>query len=137
MALKPLDTFFNPTLRLPVTSGKTYEIQPVDADTGVWVTAVMGISSRAQLGNKEPTPDELARIVMDDEAQESMYKRLLGDVYDELIEDGHNWEVIKFVGTTAMIWVTAGLEAAEEYWNAGGDPKALKKKPQDRKRSAK
>lgn len=134
---KTLDTFFKPTLDLPVTAGKVYKIQPVDAATGVEITAMMGVATRAYLNKSEPTPDELAEVIGSNEGQESLYKRVLGDVYDELVADGHNFEVIKFVGTTATIWITTGIEAAEEFWNNGGQPPKARKTPADRKRSAK
>ena len=135
MAFKDLEEFFDPTLKLPVR-GKTYVIQPVDAETGLWVEMIMGVAAKVMEGG-DVTDEDKASIQLDDEQERDLMKRVLGDTHDELIADGLDWTTIKLVGNTVLIWVSAGEEPAEEFWNAGGvRPKAGRKVPQDRKPKA-
>lgn len=131
---KQLDQHFDPTLTLPVDADHTYVIKPVDAKTGAWVTEVMSLAVRVRLGDFEPTEADMETVKLDKPGQEHMYATVLGDVYQQMMDDGMSWEVIRLVGSTAVIWVHQGIDAAEDYWNSGGAaPKAPKKKPADRK----
>ncbi|VXB81906.1 hypothetical protein [Aeromicrobium sp. 9AM] len=134
---KQLDQHFDPTLTLPVDKDHTYVIQPVDGKTGAWVTEVMSLAIRVRTGDVEPTEQDMETITMDRGKQEHLYQTVLGDVYQQMFDDGMNWEVVKLVGTTAVIWIHQGIEAAEEYWDNGGQAPKAQKKPQDRRRSVK
>ena len=129
MAFKDLDQYFDPTLVLPI-KGKDYVIQPVDADTGLWVQTIFGVAGKAkQTGQVDPEDLESLKLHQGDNKE--LFPRLLGDTYQELIDDGVDWERIKVVAVTVMIWISTSEEAAEEFWNAGG--KTPPKAPTDRK----
>lgn len=113
MPFHPIDE--DPVLRLPV-HGKTYVVPSPDARTGLWATSMMQAGAAVFAG---VTPDEDARLQLDDDEERDVYRRILGPVYDELLADKVPWSTFKRVGTTALVWVTLGEEAAERAWNRG------------------
>lgn len=137
MSFKALDAFLDDTLTLPVTAEKKYVIQPVDAAVGLWVERISALAVDAQQeragGPKiEPlTPDEVAALKPPGGDRKTLTETILGDALQEMLDDGVSHEVVKLVTATTMVWITAGKDEAEKYWNAGGRPKA-RKAPQDR-----
>jgi hypothetical protein len=58
------------------------------------------------------------------------------DVWQQLFDDGLDWQRIQHVGTTAMIWTAVGKQAAQAFWASGARPKASAtppRAPQDRR----
>ena len=133
MSFKDLADFFDPTLPLLI-GGKTYTVPSPSAATGLFVQQVMGVAANVQAGN-EVDDQSLASLTLDDAQEKNLYKRLLGPVYDEFVADELSWEHIKHAGTTCMIWVAQDRDAAEAFWNTGGQP--APKAPADRKPKAK
>src|SRR6478752_5332110 len=134
MSFKSYDDFANASLRLPI-KGKMYVIPSPDAATGLFCQRLMAVGTSAALG-QEPEGDTVDAILSDDDERD-LYRRLLGPAWDEMIADDVPWMVMQHAGTTAMVWVTNGWNAAEEYWNRQGpDPKAEAKQPQDHKPKA-
>lgn len=121
MAFDDLDQYFDDTLSLPV-GGKTYVIAGPDAETGLFCQRLMtaGVAASAGL----PTPASMPDLKMDDDAETAFYRRILGDVYDQLVADGVSWPKIQIVAQTAFFWIASGKEMAEAFWRSGGDPKA-------------
>lgn len=62
------------------------------------------------------------------------------DVWQQLMDDGLDWQRIQHVGTTAMIWTAIGKSAAQAFWVSGARPKASAapqpRAPQDRQAKA-
>lgn len=111
MSFRDLEEFLDPTLKLPIR-GKTYTVQSPDAKTGLWVQALF-IESK----------------ILDDDDERAAFQRVLGDTFDEMSADGVPWEYVKHAATTAMLWIVHGKDAADRFWNGGGDtPKAPKRK---------
>ncbi|GAA3144972.1 hypothetical protein GCM10010466_40070 [Planomonospora alba] len=119
---RDLSEFFDPRLRLPV-DGKTYVIEPVDAETGLLCRRLMEVSIEAA-GGGEPDTEGLEALVLDDDQEKDLYKRILGGVYDELFTDKLDWPVIQHIGTTALVWVVAGVDAAVKHWESAGEAPA-------------
>jgi len=141
MSFKAIDEYLDDTLRLPIR-GKEYVIQPVDAATGLWVERISALAVDAQQekagGAKMAplTPEEVAALKPPAGDRTTLTETLLGDTLAELVEDGVGHEALKLITATTMIWITAGKDEAETYWNAGGRPKA-RKAPRDRQKAKK
>jgi len=62
------------------------------------------------------------------------------DVWQQLWDDGMDWQRIQHVGTTAMIWTAVGKPAAQSFWVSGARPKAsatpAPRAPEDRRPKA-
>lgn len=134
MAFKELDEWFDSSLKLPI-KGKVYRIESVDAATGVWCQRLMSVAVQASSGKKVSEKD-VASLDLDDDQELDLYQRTMGDTYAEMVDDGIPWEWIKHAGTTTLLWIANGTDAAEAFWNAGGNPEAQRLEPQDRKAPA-
>ena len=121
---KALDRAIDECLRLPVQlpngETKTYEIPDVDAKTGIWCQKMLSVGVAVHQGQQ---PEKLGQL--DDDEERGLYERVLGPVYQEMIDDGIRWRTIKRVGMTAFLWAAGNEEVAERFWETGGDPKAL------------
>lgn len=134
MSFKDLDDFFDPTLRLPIR-GKVYVVKSPDAKLGVKVQRLVALGFAAA-GGADMSAADLDSLNLDDEQERDLYPRLLGDAYTEMVDDDLPWEWVKHAGSTALMWVGAGIEAAEEFWeSAPGEPR--RPEPQDHKAPAK
>lgn len=127
MSFKELSDFLDEALRLPIR-GKTYVIEPCDAETGLMCQRLLGLAAKA-VGGTEVTDEDAKKVQLDDDDERDLYQRLLGNVWDEMFSDGLPWRVIQKAGTTALLWTVYGDEQAESYWNGSGKAKA----PEDRK----
>lgn len=128
---RDLDEFFDPSLRLPI-GGKTYTIPPPDAEVGLLVQRLMHAGIAAEAGQEVDSEglNTLAENVLTRESKDTdLYQRLLGPVWDELFADKLDWPVIQHVGETVLLWVGAGIDAAQRHWEAGaGEAEAPNRK---------
>ena len=137
MSFADLDEFFDDTLKLPI-GGKTYVIRSVDAETGLWCQRMMEsaavVSAGAQLSE-----GDVDGLLLDDDQERDLFRRVLGATYDEMVADKVSWERLKHAGTTAFMWAAGNKETAEEFWLSGGAGPGKKKRPvpQDHKAPAK
>lgn len=122
MAFKVLEEFLGDCLELPVrcTDGevRVFTIPSPPAEDGLRIEKIMAEGLRAA---NSDTP--LNSQVLDDAEEIDLYRMALGTAYD----DAHKhlaWPRFRHVAMTAVMWITAGLDVAEQYWNADGDPKA-------------
>lgn len=135
MAFKELDEFFDPTLRLPIR-GNVYVVPSPDAKTGLWCQRMLATGAIAATGG-DISADEIAALELDDTQEREMYKIVLGTAWDEMLDDGLPWDIIRHAGITAFMWVASGRETAEAYWASGGDSgEARRPTPQDHKAPA-
>jgi hypothetical protein len=124
MAFKALNEVFDGRLELPGKDGKTYHIPEPDAELGAWCTALFAAGVAINIG-EAPPEGGLPALQLDDDAEDAMYLRVLGrPLLEALRADGYGHATIRHFGQTAFIWIAAGAEAAEAFWNSGGDPKA-------------
>jgi hypothetical protein len=124
MAFKALNEVFDGRLALPGKNGKIYHIPEADAELGAWCTAMFTAGVAINLG-ETPPEGGLPPLQLDDDAEDAMYLRVLGkDLLEQLYADGYGHSTVRLFGQTAFIWIAAGKEAAEAFWNSGGDPKA-------------
>ncbi|MFD8970547.1 hypothetical protein ACFV0C_37095 [Streptomyces sp. NPDC059568] len=119
-AFEALDAFLDDALELPVTGRdgveRVYRIEDPSAEDGVKVEKITMLAARLVAGGTAPTQQSL-----DDEEELDLYRMCLGDAYDELLKD-LSWGRFKHVALTAMMWITADRETAEQYWATGSHP---------------
>ena len=115
MAFKELGDLLDEGLSLPI-KGKTYRVPPPSARTGLMVQGIMQAAAVAADGG---TPD---RALLEDAAERDMYADVLGTAHAEMVADGVDWPTLKHCAITAMVWIVQDKDAAERYWNSGGDP---------------
>ena len=124
MAFKTLDEFLGDSLDLPAkcTDGevRTFHIASPDAENGLKVERLMEIGIQLA-ADPEAEPDAAA---LDDVAELNLYKAALGATYDDALAQ-LPWAKFRVMALTASLWITQGIEAAEKFWNAGGDPSQM------------
>jgi hypothetical protein len=152
-----IDAFFDDTLTVPMR-GKLYTIPPADAATGLLCQRLMAVGINAAAGK---SPDATRAAQLNDADEADLMCRLLGgqqwldsdqtqpnpaydpakDVWAEMFADGLDWQRIKHVGTTAMLWAAFDKDTALAYWKSGGaaapKPQPQPRQPQDRRATAK
>lgn len=114
-----LDELFDESLELPI-KGKTYKIPSPSAEDGLKVQRITTMASRL-MEKGEAVDTEL----LDDEEEQDLIQLCLGPTQAEMVANGVDWAWLRHAGLTAMFWITAGAEAAEKYWNTGGNPELL------------
>lgn len=124
MAFKTLEEFLGDSLPLPVrcTDGelRTFTIPSPPAEEGLRVEKIMSEGLRAANGDAP-----LDTQVLDDAEEVDLYRLALGSAYDDVFKHV-DWPRFRHIAMTAVMWITAGLDVAEQYWNADGDPKVAK-----------
>jgi hypothetical protein len=106
---------------LPI-GGVTYRINGVDAQTGLLIQRLMDAGVQAaQAGGAFDLDDEL----LDDAQELNSYEAILGDAYQQMLDDGVDWEELKRAAVTTMVWIYADEEAAEKFWESGAVGEAL------------
>jgi len=133
VGFKDLEDFLDPTLVLPIR-GKKYVVPSPPADLGLRVQRLVALGNAAANG-LDLSPEDLASIDLDDDEERDLLPRLLGSAYGEMVADGLPWEWVKHAGTTALMWVGLGYEAAEAFWSSAVG-EARRPVPQDHKAPA-
>jgi hypothetical protein len=128
VSFQDLQEFFDDGLHLPI-NGVMYDIPAPDHEFGLHVTALVTAGSRAAAGGAPL--DALPQLRFEgeegDETSEEarFYRKLLGPAFNRMRANGVSWPKIKIVSETVILWISGSRAMAEEWWNAGGDPKAL------------
>jgi hypothetical protein len=132
-----LDELLDGNLELPV-GRKVYVIEAPSAETGLYCqryvaamknAATTSVKLQKQLAAAagDDADDQAMADLIDDDAIEllsdhdeaQMYQRVLGDTYQQLIDDKVSWPTMKRVALTAFWWIVAGDERAEQFWKNG------------------
>lgn len=114
--LKELNDFLSPTLIVPA-GGKEYRFASVSAQTGLKIQHMMTLGFKAQAGQNITEKD--IELISDDE-EIDFFRAVLGDTYDELLEDGISFQGLRQLTSLVTIWTTQSFEAAQQYFLAGG-----------------
>ncbi|MFF5228451.1 hypothetical protein [Dactylosporangium sp. NPDC000521] len=122
-----LDRYWDPRLTLTVR-GKQYTLPLPSGELGLWCRQCAAVAGEV---NAASTDDELHAAVAAVEAipdlpgKLTLHERVLGDVYQQLLDDEVPDPYIQFCGQTAYIWIIGGEGAAERYWTSGGRPELM------------
>lgn len=115
-----LDAFLDDALELPVVGKdgveRTYRIEDPAAEDGLKIERITSLAARLYAGGEAP-----AKETLDDDEEIDLFRMCLGSAYDQLSAD-LSWSRFKHVALTAMMWITADLETAEQYWASGIAP---------------
>ena len=114
--LKELGTFLEPVLAIPFR-GKVYNVQAVDAETGLRLQKMLATGIKAAQ-EQDVSPEEI-QLVSDAE-ELGFYESLLGDTYTELTEAKVPYQALKMIGSAVMLWTVQDFEKAAEFWRAEG-----------------
>ncbi|MFB7461717.1 hypothetical protein [Streptomyces sp. NPDC056188] len=120
MAFEDVSELLDETLRLPVR-GRVYTVPAPSAAAGVRTQRLIAIVAQAAEGGDVDVDAEL----LADADEHDLYSEILGAAYDEMLADGVSWPVLKHASVTAMVWIAQNKDAAERYWNSGGDPSRM------------
>ena len=118
MAFEALDELLDETLQLPV-AGRLFTIDAPSAEVGLRIQALINAAAVAADGGR------VDEKVLGDAAERDLYRDVLGDAHDELVDAGVKWPALKHCALTAMVWIAQDKGAAERFWNAAGDPNRL------------
>lgn len=118
MAFQAVDELLSDGLDLPL-GGTVYRVPAPSAEIGLRTTAIMQAAAAAADGGKA---DEQ---VLADAAERDLYRDVLGTAHDAMVADGVEWPALKHAAITSMVWIVQNKDAAERYWNSGGDPSRL------------
>ncbi len=134
MAFKTLEEFLGDCLELPVRCKdgelRTFAVPSPSAEDGLKVEKIMSEGLRAANGQ---TP--LNAQVLDDAEEIDLYRLALGGAYDDVFKHV-DWPRFRHIAMTAVMWITAGLDVAEQFWNSDGDPKAMPGPNREARRSS-
>lgn len=117
MALFDLTDAIDPVLEYRLRSakhpdGRDYRVESPDPRTGLFLTSVHELGLAASAG-ATLSPSDLARLRMDDDEEKSFYQLILGDAYQQMVDDGVKWPKIQDVATHAYLTFNRNNEAAE------------------------
>lgn len=149
MAIRDLSDFFLdgalvypgvPSEKHP--DGKTYTVKCVDARTGVWLESLVDVGAKRAVGADLSLKD-VQSLVLDDDQELSLYQRLLGPVYQELIDDNVSKAMRDYIHQDVLVAFSLGIEAADNVLakalanrgNPPAAPEAAQEKPKRATRS--
>ena len=103
--------------------GKTYRVPSPDAKTGLWLAALgdMGLRSASGAGL---SAQEARDLKLDDDEEADLYRRVLGPVHAEMVEDGVSWAVLRQVAIDAYICFAVNVEIADVALARSGEGQA-------------
>lgn len=111
-----LNELLDETIELPIL-GKMYTIQSPSARDGLKVEKITNIAIQMAQGGKDVNTE-----VLNDQEERDLFELCLGATYKELVEDGVPWVWLRHAALTAMMWISTGMSAAEQYWASAGHP---------------
>ncbi|WP_053913659.1 hypothetical protein [Streptomyces sp. TP-A0875] len=130
MAFNDVSELLDECLSLPIR-GRIYTVPAPEAAMGLRTQQLIALAAAAADGQAVTLDDEL----MSDDEESDFYERLLGSAFDDMVADGVKWPLVKHAAVTSMIWIAQNKDAAERYWNSGGDPSRMAPNREARRRS--
>lgn len=101
--MEDLATFMDPALHLPI-AGRDYAIH---------CTAWQGLRAHHLIAS---------RARLDDAQERAEILAILGDTYQQMVDDGIGWPTIAHAGRTAMLWFGHSEAAGQAHWESAGVP---------------
>lgn len=93
--------------------GKSYHIPSPDAETGLFLSALIDLSFKQQSGIPI-SEEDTKRLTISNRDERDFSRRVLSDeVMDEMLADGVRWEHLKRITQYAFIYFAIGQEAAD------------------------
>lgn len=133
-----LDQYWEPGLTLTVL-GREYQLPLPSAELGLWCRRVAETAGQIHSASTEEEVQAAAAAAEDLPelpGKMSLPERVLGPVYQQMVDDKVPDPYISFCGQTAYVWIIGGEESAERFWMSGGRPEALSPGNRASKRAA-
>jgi hypothetical protein len=102
--------------------GKVYVIPSPDATTGLSLTAMFNLATKAQAGqleSEEQQSEALAELDLDDNDERDLYERVLGPAFDQLKEDNVPWTSIQRLAQYCLVYYGMSAQAASRALETG------------------
>lgn len=108
--------------------GRPYTIRPPTALVGLWcerLASAAGMVSAAKTDGE--LADAMRRVgeIPDLPGDLTMPQRVLGQLWQQLADDGIDHVTVRHIALTAFAWAVADKDAASRYWSSGGHPERL------------
>lgn len=138
MRLGELVERYDPGLDLMV-EGTEYRVPLASAELGLWCRTNAILAGQAvDAGGTVEAREEAAEKSLPLPDERPFEQLMLGAAYDKMVADGVAFANIEFSARTAFLWHSgAPEERVAEFWNAGGDPEALRPNRADNRTAAK
>ncbi len=138
MRLGELVERYDPGLDLTV-EGTEYRVPLASAELGLWCRTNAILAGQAvDAGGTVEAREEAAEKSLALPDERTFEQLMLGDAYDKMVANGVAFRNIEFSAQTAFLWHSgAPEERVAEFWNAGGDPEAMRPGNRAQKRAAK
>ena len=94
--------------------GKTYTIPAPSAQDGLWLQAILDGAESFVLTRAVGAANR--KVIVGDEEERTAYQLAMGPAYQQMVDDGVTWPVLKHAGMTAWIYWCRSSSAAERYW---------------------
>jgi len=105
-----------PSARYP--QGKHYTVPSPDGETGLRLTALADIARKRNQGVAVSERD-VARLHLDDAAEREFAQQVMGECYDEMMNDGVKWVTIQKVMNYSYIYFSMGKDVADKAAREG------------------
>lgn len=123
---------FETSITFTVDAERSYTVKSPGIKTGAYLveSAALIDASQAAIEAGEEVPAEVrgALEALGREGApggprpEDQYRAILGDVYDQMIEDDVPYEALRLMVASILVWVQQGRDEAIEFWDCGGNP---------------
>jgi hypothetical protein len=120
-----LDRYYDPGLTLTVL-GREYVLPLPSAELGLWCRRVVQIVGDVTAASSDEDMQAAARrteTLPELPGDLTLQERVLGPVYQQMIDDGVPDPYLQFAAETAYFWIAYGADVAKRYWESGGRPK--------------
>jgi len=112
MPFEDLAQFVANSFDLPY-NGRVYTVPAPNARDGLWLQALLDGAESYVLTRAIGAANTK---VLSDEEERGVYQIALGTAYQEMIDGGVPWPVLKHAGMTAWTYWCRSPDAAERYW---------------------
>jgi len=129
-----LEELLDEAIELPVPSElfpdrKIYKIPRPNAKDGLQIEKITNIAIHLANGGEDINTE-----MLDDDEERDLYKMLLGEkIYQQMLDDKVNWVWLRHASLTVLMWVSSGLNTAEQFWAAAGNPELLARNRAERR----
>jgi hypothetical protein len=103
--------------------GKAYRFASPDFETGLWLKNLIEFGQRVALGG-EVRDSDTERLNLDDDEEVDLYRRVMGDTFEQLRTDGVSWGHVQKVFQLLLKHWGTGQDVAATLREAAGEAEA-------------